>query len=69
MDFTAIMIPQNTHQRMHNWSEKIRKVWHDQNGGKCLNKNKHFETRGTYKTHSDTKNNQEPSVVLKKALF
>ena len=36
-DFTAIMIPQKTNQPMQCWSEKIRKVRHDQNGGKLLN--------------------------------
>ena len=36
-DFTAITIPQKTNQPMQYWSEKIRKVWHDQNGGKWLN--------------------------------
>ena len=36
MGFTAIMIPQKTNQPMRYWSEKIRKVWHAQNGGKWL---------------------------------
>ena len=34
--FTAIMIPQKTNQPMQYWSEKIRKMWHAQNGGKWL---------------------------------
>ena len=36
-DFTAIMIPQKSNQPMQYWSEKIRTVWHDRNGGKWLN--------------------------------
>ena len=31
IDFTAIMIPQKTNQTMQYWSEKVRKVLHDEN--------------------------------------